>query len=86
MSRRTQTAQGLLNAFPGLIQPYPLMVDLDVCDKDLLLVVQVHDDLLAPVLGYVLHLVTPILDKHRKKVNFYRFPKSVLRYLYKTYV
>ncbi len=63
MSRRTQTTQGLSNVFPGLIQPYPLMVDLDFCDKDLLLVVQVHDDLLAPVLGDILHLVTPILEK-----------------------
>jgi hypothetical protein len=38
------------------------MVDLDVCDKDLLLVVQVHDDFLAPVLGDILHLITPILE------------------------
>jgi len=66
----------------GLRPPYPLMVDLDVGDKDLLLVIQVHDDLLAPVLGDILHLITPILDKHRETVNFYRFPNSVLRYLY----
>jgi hypothetical protein len=62
------------------------MVDLDVCDKDLLLVVQVHDDLFAPVLGDILHLVTPILDKHRETVYFYRYPKCIFRYLHTKYV